>query len=66
MKVKISEGSKVYNREKLNLLESYGPKIRPCKICGYPTIDGYVCTYCGGDDSITITPLKGKDTGGEK
>ena len=52
-KRKIKEDGRTYNRERINLLESYGPSIRPCGICGYPTLDGYCCTYCGGDDTAT-------------
>lgn len=27
-------------------------KIRPCELCGHPAIEGYRCSFCGGDDSV--------------
>jgi len=38
-----------YQKELFNLLSSWTLNAQ-CKKCGYPTIVGYCCSYCGDDD----------------
>lgn len=51
--------------KKLRKIPAFGPKwqsianrmargrvlIVVCSLCGYPRFDGYICGWCGGDDS---------------
>jgi len=39
-----------YRREERELAFQFAPKIYPCRSCGWPVADGYVCQYCGDDD----------------
>lgn len=38
--------AKEYNCAKIHLAIEYCPTINPCQNCGWPKIDGYICTYC--------------------
>ena len=33
------------------ILEKHAPQIRKCAKCGNPVADGYICSFCGHDDS---------------
>lgn len=43
---KMKENSKAYDKEAINLALSR-VKIMRCKTCGHPTLDGYICSFCG-------------------
>jgi hypothetical protein len=43
---KIKEDGRVYRRALLDTALDFCPPIRPCPDCGYPQLDGYLCTYC--------------------
>lgn len=32
------------------LAREYVPSIYACKKCGYPVVNGYICTHCGDDN----------------
>lgn len=49
-KIKDPEASKLFAKEAVNVLLTYGPTIHACKACNYPVADGYCCTYCGTGD----------------
>lgn len=36
-----------YERAAVSLALSYAPRVRQCMKCGWPTLDGYCCNYCG-------------------
>lgn len=47
---------KEYNAKVIQLLEDHGPRIYPCKKCGWPVVDGYICETCG--DHNPYEPVK--------
>jgi len=36
-----------YNEARIRLKLSWAPETHKCRDCGWPTINGYCCTYCG-------------------
>ena len=40
-----------YAEARLRDLLNWAPRIYPCEKCGWPVFDGYLCNYCGHDDS---------------
>ena len=39
-----------YERAETLKAMQFCPRIYPCKTCGWPVVDGYVCTTCGDTD----------------
>ncbi|MDF0506540.1 50S ribosomal protein L32 [Burkholderia cenocepacia] len=44
---KIKEGSRTWKRREKEVRETYAPCIVPCKTCGSPRHQQYICRYCG-------------------
>lgn len=39
-----------YYKASVAIRLSYAPKAIKCEKCGWPTIDGYCCYYCGDEN----------------
>ena len=49
-----TEKMKPYSPEwerEANQLARNSIRIVPCKLCGHPRLDGYICQACSGDDT---------------
>ena len=49
----LDEGSPRYQRKANALARSY-VRIKQCKKCGDPRVDGYCCASCGDDGALHI------------
>ena len=45
--------SKTFRKEAIALAFSVAPNIYPCRKCGHPVLDGYVCGTCGNDSDVS-------------
>jgi hypothetical protein len=48
---KVKEGSRTYKKRAIEVASDFCPELYPCSKCGNPIPDGYVCRWCGYDNS---------------
>ena len=48
---KVKFGSRTYKKRAIEVANDFAPTMYPCYECGNPVADGYVCRFCGFDNS---------------
>ena len=49
---RIEPYGRIYGLRREEVIAGFCPEIYPCRRCGSPVARGYVCMYCGEDNSV--------------
>lgn len=45
------ENEEIYRKAEISIYKQFAPRVNECGHCGWPYPKGYICSYCGFDNS---------------